>query len=192
MEDGYVGGYPRFAADNEISLFFRAAPESVVVEPRINRPWRPGSEPRVRITNAITLSQEQFLKAYRAHAQVLEEGIGQFDLTIDQTLPALGIHATGCCFYNGEIDATLPAGSLHWANRMVEVFETKPELGELVNLVRSENKTTLENDVMETLYNVRNVAMHGSLDFLNEKDNAIARAAFDLLDSLIRDVREHW
>lgn len=34
--------------------------------------------------------------------------------------------------------------------------------------------------------------MHGSLDFLNEQDNAAARAAYDLFDSLIRDIRDRW
>jgi len=59
-------------------------------------------------------------------------------------------------------------------------------------MIESADPTNLASDVVETLYNVRNVAMHGSLDFLNEQDNAAARTAYDLLDSLIRDIRDRW
>jgi len=59
VTDGYGGSYPRFAADNEISYFFRAVAASPVVKPRINRPWRAGTEPRVQKTHAITLDRAQ-------------------------------------------------------------------------------------------------------------------------------------
>jgi hypothetical protein len=186
VTDGYGGSYPRFAADNEISCFFRAVAASPVVEPRLNRPWRAGTEPRVRITHAITLDRAQFRAAYDAHAQVLYENM-TFDLTIHQTLPALGVHTTGCCFYRG-----LPVGTTTYANRLVDLFRASPSLAELVHMIESTEPTDLASDVVETLYNVRNVAMHASLDFLNEQDNAAARAAHDLLDSFIRDIRGRW
>ena len=192
VTDGYGGSYPRFAADNEISSFFRAVAASPVVEPRINHPWRAGTEPKVRVTHAITLDRVQFRAAYEAHAQVLEEGIAGFDLTIHQTLPALGVQTTGCCFYRGPVDTGLPAGTTVYANRMVDLFRAAPPLAELVHMIESADPTNLASDVVETLYNVRNVAMHGSLDFLNEQDNAAARTAYDLLDSLIRDIRDRW
>lgn len=192
IADGYAGSYPRFTSNNVISKLFRLAYKSAVVEPRINLPWRVGSESKVKVTNAITLTDEQFRSAYESHAQVLHEGIADFDLTIHQTLPALGVHSTGCCFFRGDIDISLPVNTSHYANRMLVRFQAKPELQELVNLAKSTNPTALSSDVMETLYNVRNVAVHGSLDFLNEHDNAAARAAYDALDSLVRHIRDNW
>ena len=165
---------------------------SPVVEPRINRPWRAGTDSRVRVTHAITLERAQFRAAYEAHAQVLQEGIADFDLTIHQTLPALGVHTTGCCFYRGAVDTGLPAGTKGYGNRMVDLFRSSPSFAELVHMIESPDPTDLASDVVETLYNVRNAAMHGSLDFLNEQDNATARAAYDLLDSLVRDIRDRW
>ena len=192
VTDGLAGSYPRFASDNVISRFFRAVVASPVVEPRIHYPWRVGTERGVRPTHAITLDRDQFIVAYRSHARVLEERIADFDLTIHQTLPALGVHTTGCCFYRGPADTSLPAGTTGHANRMVELFRADPCLAALVQLIESANPTDLGSDVVETIYNVRNVAMHGSLDFLNEWDNAAARAAYDVLDSLIRDIRDRW
>jgi hypothetical protein len=116
----------------------------------------------------------------------------EFDLTIHQTLPALGVHTTGCCFYRGAVDSGLPAGTRVYADRMVDLFRASASLAELVHMIESPHPTDLESDVVETLYNVRNVAMHGSLDFLNRRDNAAARTAYDLLDSLIRDIRDRW
>ena len=141
--DGFGGSYPRFASDNVISSFFRAVVASPVVEPRINYPWRAGTESRVLETHAITLDRDQFRVAYRSHARVLEEGIADFDLTIHQTLPALGVHTTGCCFYRGPVDTNLPAGTTGHANRMVELFRAAPSLAELVHMIESTNPTDL-------------------------------------------------
>jgi hypothetical protein len=71
-------------------------------------------------------------------------------------------------------------------------FRTVGSLADLVSMIDSDTPTAIEEDIVETLYNLRNVAMHGSLDFLREEDNAAARAGYDLLDSLIRDIRANW
>lgn len=146
--DGYDGSYPRFAADNEISYFFRAVAASPIVEPRINYPWRAGADTRMRVTHAITLDRDQFRAAYLAHAQVLEEGIADFDLTIHQTLLVLGVHATGCCFYRGPVDTGLPAGTTAHANRMVDLFRTSSPLAELVHMIESVDPTDLGRAIL--------------------------------------------
>lgn len=193
VTDGYGGSYPRFAADNEISRFFRAAQESPVLEPRINWPWRKGAETRVRETNAITLTRSQFRAAYDVHAKVLasEEGIVHND-TLHQVLPALGVHATGCCFYRAPIPVGVTVSTSALAKMTLSGFRGENSLSLLVSLADSKTPTPLAADIVETLYNLRNVAMHGSLDFLRENDNAAARAGYDLLDSLIRDIRNRW
>lgn len=191
VREGYGGSYPRFASNNELSRLFRAVAPSPVIEPRLNYPWRAGSDSRVRKTNAITLSDSQFRSAYEAHAELLatEEGM-VFDLTLHQTLPALGVNATGCCFFRCKPQGS--TGTTRLAHSLAQLFRHKDELQGLVNLIDSDDPTDLASDVIETLYNVRNVAVHGNLDFLNEKDNAAARAAYDALDSLIRDIRDRW
>ena len=190
--DGYAGAHPRFTSNNCISEMFREVYSSSTVETRINLPWRPGTEQRVHITNAIVLTDDEFEKAYRIHAMVLDEGIANFDLTLLQTLPALGIYATGCCFYRGDVDLSLPTNTDHWAQKMADLFSQEPLLQNLTSLIQSSQTTPLSSDVIETLYNVRNTAMHGSLDFLNKNDNAAARASYDVLDSLIQDIRDSW
>ena len=71
-------------------------------------------------------------------------------------------------------------------------LRSEPSLRDLVSLIEASERTSLAADVVETLYSVRNLAMHGTLDFLVVEDNATARAAFDALESLIRDIRDRW
>lgn len=192
VTEGFGGSYPRFTSNNEISILFRAVAESPTIEPRINYPWRAGTEPRVQPTNAIVLSGTQFRSAYEAHAEALGSVTGiTYDLTLHQTLPFLGVDASGCCFYKCN-QTTDPPENIHFAGDVLNRFRSRDELQSLVNLINSSSSTDLASDVIETLYNVRNTAMHGSLDFLNEQDNAAARAGYDALDSLIRDIRDRW
>lgn len=105
---GYLGSAMRFGADNEISRFFLAAQESPTMEPRINWPWRIGSERRVCQTHAVALTKAQFRSAYVIHANLLasEWGIVQ-DETFHQALAALNVHASGCCFFRRSIPVGL-------------------------------------------------------------------------------------
>lgn len=193
VTDGYGGSYPRYAADNEISRFFRAADGSPILEPRINRPWRLGVERRVRETHAITLTRDQFRDAYDAHHVVLASPLGMVhDETLHQILPALGVGATGCCFYRIPIPSGTTQSTTELAQMTLAQMRNLASLTDLVRMIDAGTPTAPEADAMETLYNLRNVAMHGSLDFLREEDNAAARAGYDLLDSLIRDIRAHW
>jgi hypothetical protein len=131
--------------------------------------------------------------AYDVHANVLasEEGMVHDD-TLHQILSALGVHATGCCFYRAPIPVGVTASTSTLVKMTLSGFRAENSLSPLVSLADSTNPTPLAADVVETLYNLRNVAMHGSLDFLIENDNAAARAGYDLLDSLIRNIRNRW
>lgn len=62
----------------------------------------------------------------------------------------------------------------------------------MIRFIESKETTDLGADNLETLYNLRHIAIHGALDFLQEQDNGVARAGYDLLDSLIRNVRDRW
>jgi hypothetical protein len=193
IADGYGGSYPRFAADNVISLFFRAAQISPTLEPRINWPWRAGSVKRVCQTHALTLTREQFRDAYDAHHRALTSEVGiLFDETLHQVLPALAIGATGCCFYRVTSPASISSDTRALAQLTLQELRTVVSLSDLVGLIDCSTPTELGADILETLYNLRNIAVHGELDFLQERDNAVARASYDLLDSLIRNVRDRW
>jgi hypothetical protein len=193
VTDGYGGSYPRFAADNVISLFFRAAETSPTLEPRIQWPWRPGSEQRVRQTHALTLTREQFRDTYDAHHRALASPAGMvFDETLHQVLPALGVGATGCCFYRVTPPASISLETRALAKLTLQELRTVTTLNGMVSLIDSNTPTDIGTDILETLYNLRNIAVHGTLDFLQERDNAAARAGYDLLDSLIRNVRDRW
>lgn len=186
--DGLDGSHPRFSANNVISRLFRDTINSPVIEPRINYPWRAGTESRVKKSNAIALNEDMFIKAYRAHGIMLYENM-TFNLTFHQTLELVGVHATGCCFYR---DTPSTLESEYCANKMVDKFRDIPELNVLMSLVESQEITTISNDVIETLYNIRNTAIHGSLDFLIKADNLAAKSACESLDSLIQDIRDNW
>lgn len=188
VSDGLDGSHPRFAANNVISRLFREIRKSPVIEPRIKYPWRPGTESRVKITNAITLDEGSFIKAYRAHGVMLYENM-TFELTFHQTLELVGIYASGCCFYR---DTPSTIESTYCANQMIDKCRSITELDELVSLHDSSDLTAIHEDTIECLYNVRNTAMHGDLDFLIEADNAAAKAACEALDSLIQDIRDNW
>jgi hypothetical protein len=188
VSDGLDGSHPRFASNNVISRLFRETMNSPIIEPRINYPWRAGIDNRVRITNAISLDEDMFIKGYRAHGVMLQENI-TFNLTFHQTLELIGIHATGCCFYR---DTPSTLESQHCAIQMVDKFRAIPDLAKVVSLFESSGITTLPQDTIEMLYKVRNTAMHGSLDFLVEADNTAAKAASEALDSLIQDIRDNW
>jgi hypothetical protein len=193
VTDGYGGSYPRFATNNEISRFFHAAEASPILAPRINWPWRAGTEPRVRQSHAMALMQDHFRDAYDAHARVLASPSGMvFDKTLYQVLPALGVGATGCCFFRIPVPFGITPATSALAQMTLAEFRNVGSLANLVNMIDSATPTTLSEDVVETLYNLRNVAMHGALDFLIAQDNAAARAGYDVLDSLIRDVRDRW
>lgn len=191
--DAYGGSYMRFAADNEISRFFLAAQESPVLEPRISWPWRKGTEHRVRETHAVALTRAQFRSAYSIYAGILasEQGIIH-DETFHQAFAALGVHASGCCFFRASISTGVTKTTMNFAKWALDHFRDVPSLAPLVSLADSTTPTVLAADIVETLYNLRNIAMHGSLDFLIEKDNAAARAGYDVLDSLLRDIRDTW
>lgn len=193
IADGYGGSYPRFAADNVISQFFRAAERSPTLEPRINWPWRRGTEARVRETHALTLTLEQFRDAYVAHSRALSSPAGMvFDETLHQILPALGVGTTGCCFFRVPDPAGISPDTKALAQLTLAELRAAGSPQNLLNMIDSAKPTELTADVLETLYNLRNVAMHGALDFLHERDNAAARAGYDLLDSLLRNIRDRW
>jgi len=188
IADGLDGSHPRFAANNVLSRLFRDTINSPVIEPRINYPWRAGTERRVKKTNAIALDEDMFIKAYRSHGEMLQENM-TFDLTFHQTLELVGVHATGCCFYRDTPSTLEP---VYCANQMVNKFRSIPELNVLVSLVDSQEITTIAQDTIEMLYNIRNTAIHGSLDFLIRADNLAAKSACEALGSLIQDIRDNW
>lgn len=193
VSEGYGGSHPRFTADNVISVFFRAAHRSLVLEPRINWPWRVGADQHVRETNAIVLDEIQFRAAYVAHAEALGsfQGMGH-SATLHEILVPLGVSSTGCCFFRRTSPAQVSADANALAKITLPYLRSDNSLVELIHLTDSQSPTELSSDVVETLYNLRNVAIHGSLDFLLDTENAAARAGYDLLDSLIRDIRDHW
>lgn len=141
----------------------------------------------------MALTKAQFRSAYVIHANLLasEWGIVQ-DETFHQALAALGVHASGCCFFRRSIPVGLAESTTAFAKLALDQFRAEASLKPLADLADSTSPTTFSEDIVETLYNMRNAAMHGSLDFLKEEDNAAARAGYDLLDSLIRDIRDHW
>jgi hypothetical protein len=190
VTDGLQGSFLRYNADNVISKFVAGVENSKTIEPRINRFWRPGTESRVRKTSTISLDYDQFERAYRIHARVLEEPphMPTFNLTLHQTLPILGVHSTGSCFYKGPVDSTFGTVHLPAAHRMVELFRTSTKLTNLVEMIDAQNTASFAADILETMYNTRNVAMHGELDFLEPTDNYAARTAFDLLDNLVKSI----
>ena len=188
--DGYAGSYPQFAADNAISRFFRATQASPALATRISWHWRPSQEQRVRPIAAVTVSEDQFRALYALHARVLTEFM-EVDLTLHQTLAHLGISATGCCFFP-RVAPAAPAPRTTFASRLLALMKTEPQLAELVSLAEVTAPSKVSEDLMESLYNLRNVAMHGSLDFLVASDNAAARAGYDVLDLIIQDIRDSW
>jgi hypothetical protein len=190
VTDGYAGSYPQFAANNAVSLFFRAAQASPTLANRISWYWRYGTDQRVRPIAAVAISEEQFRALYDVHAQVLFEALS-FNLTLHETLPHLGIGASGCCFYR----STPPAGSPPIGAapaRLLDLIRGKAQLSDVASLAQVNAPSTLGEDLVESLYNLRNVAVHGSLDFLDPFDNAAARAGYDVLDLLVQDIRDRW
>jgi hypothetical protein len=115
-----------------------------------------------------------------------------FDETLHQVLPALGVGATGCCFYRVTPPASISLETRALAQLTLQELRTVTTLNGMVSLTDSNTPTDIGTDILETLYNLRNIAVHGTLDFLQERDNAAARAGYDLLDSLIRNVRDRW
>lgn len=193
ITDGYGGSYPHFAANNVISRFFLAAEISTTLNPRINWPWRTGSEKRVKLTHALTLTSDQFREAYFAHSRALSsrEGI-LFNETFHQVISVWGVGATGCCFYRMNPPVIILPNTKRLAELTLQELKTVKALDVLVLMIDSTKPTDLGSDIIETLYNLRNAAVHGDLDFLKEEDNAVARAGLDLLDLLIRNVRDCW
>jgi hypothetical protein len=88
--------------------------------------------------------------------------------------------------------ASISSNTRALAQLTLQELRTVGTLSDLVYLIDSSTPTYLGADVIETLYNLRNIAVHGALDFLQERDNAVARAGYDLLDSLIHNVRARW
>lgn len=194
VTDGLQGSRPRFNSNNVISKLFRECSKSNTVEPRINYPWRPGTESRVRQSNAITLNEAEFVLAYRCHGKMLYDEISYPGISFHQSLEVLGVYGTGCCFYRDvpNSDTTFPTNSAHYSALMVDIMRTKPQLSQLVQLIDSTTISTIENDTIELLYNVRNTAVHGTLDYLDGNDNSAARAASDCLSSLLKDIKQNW
>ena len=194
VTDGLQGSRPRFKSNNVISKLFRECSNSNVIEPRINYPWRTGTELRVRQSNAITLSESEFVLAHRCHGNILYQNMAYEGVTFHQALEILGVFGTGCCFYRDSpnTDPTFPNNSEHYSSIMVEIMRTKPEISQLVELIDSSTITSITNDTIELMYNVRNTAVHGTLDYLDNNDNSAARAASDCLSSLLKDIIQNW
>lgn len=188
VTDGLDGSHPRFTADNVISRLIRDAQNSAAIESRINYPWRAGSEPRVKETNAIAIDEDTFIKAYRAHGVLLEENM-IFDLTLQQTLELTGVYSTGCCLYRDTPSTQEPE---YYAKQLIDKFRDISELDQLVSMAESSSVTSISDDTIETLYNIRNTSMHGNLDCLDPTDNMAAKSAYEALDSLIQDVIDNW
>jgi len=188
ITEGFAGAHPRFVANNVISCLFRDTSKSPIIEPRINYPWRTGTELRVKLTNSIALDDETFIKAYRSHAEFLDHNM-TFDLTLLQTLELVGVFSTGCCFYRDTPSTSEPK---HYGDQLINKFRSINELSTLVSLADSQNITSITEDTIEMLYNVRNTAIHGDLDFLVKEDNLAAKSASEALDSLIQDIRDNW
>lgn len=188
VTEGFAGAHPRFVANNVISCLFRDTMKSPVIEPRINYPWRAGTESRVRPTNSLALDDDTFIKAYRSHAEFLYQNM-TFNLTFLQTLELIGVYSTGCCFYR---DTPSTSEAVQYGTQLINKFRSINELSTLVSLAESQNITSIAEDTIEMLYNVRNTAIHGDLDFLIKEDNLAAKSASEALDSLIQDIRDNW
>lgn len=189
LSEGYLAAYSRFKADNVLSRFFAAAQRSPVVRARIHHTWRTCSDTRIRPTHVLALTSDQFREVYDAHASALASELGiVHNETLYQTLSALGLRATGCCF------AREPQGVATSAMATLTMSELRksPSLADFVSMVDAATPTTLAADAIETLYNVRNCAVHGSLNASTTEDNEAARRGCDLLDSLVRDILTHW
>lgn len=191
VTDGYGGAYPRFATNNVISRFFRGIVMSPALEPEINLPWRPSSAARPpRSTNTITLTSEEFREVYFHHSDLLATSEYMVvDATLHQTFFAIGVRSTGCCFWR--IDpVAVPEVPAAFGQDFVRKCST---VSAFFNLLSStDDLTSIESDMIETLYQARNGAVHGILDFLVPGDNAAARASCDLLDTLIQDIKSNW
>jgi hypothetical protein len=188
IADGVIGSILKFRENNSISRMFRDVSASSVIEPRLNYPWRPGVEKRIRKITSIAISEDMFVKAYRVHGVFLQDNM-DFDLTLHQTLELVGVFGTGCCFYRNIPPST---GNKSKARELVNAFRAIPKLADFVSMIDSVETSSIVNDTIETLYNVRNTAMHGSLDFLDQQDNQAAHSACDVLNSLIQDIRDNW
>jgi hypothetical protein len=191
VTDGYGGTYPRFATNNVISRFFRGIVASPMLEPGVNLPWRASSSARPpRLTNTIILSSEAFREVYFHHAALLSTPEYMVvDATLHQTFPAIGVRSTGCCFWR-VVPVAVPEAPTAFAQDFISRCSTIPSFFNLASSTAP--LTSIEADMVETLYQARNAAMHGSLDFLVPGDNAAARVSCDLLDALIQDIRSNW
>ncbi|MCP4504240.1 MAG: hypothetical protein GY822_30330 [Deltaproteobacteria bacterium] len=191
ITDGFGGAYPRFATDNVLSSFFRDVRKSPRLEPAINYPWRSSNAQKPpHLTTTIVLSREEFRECYlKFNAVSASSEFIPHRATLHQLLGVAGVASTGCCFWRCD-PVPIQGVPLAFANAFFAASTTIPTFHEFATA--TPDQTTLEVDLVETLYQARNAAMHGSLDFLIPGDNAAARGACDFLDALLQDIRDNW
>lgn len=146
---------------------------------------------KVRPTNTIALTSDQFRRAYTEHiglhSNIMTYGSIEDDLR--ETLGILGVFYTGRAFYRDTPKKPSEPVANFFAQDVLTAFRSTPELTELVKLIDEPSPAPLTSDVVEMIYTTRNAAIHGSLDFLVDEDNRAARAALDVIEIILRAVR---
>lgn len=96
---------------------------------------------------------------------------------------------TGSCFYRDNFPSSTATGvqSQYFQQCWTEM-DKENKLKILSEPKASPIRNGLHSDLIEMLYIVRNAAVHGELDYLDEKNNQTARTGLTLLNALIKNI----
>ena len=175
----------RFFTDTVGSTFVEACFSTPAVATKLNL-CGPAPVDRVRGTATTYLDENKFVDLYRSVVAQGDNFMSEEMMSVREALSVRGIDFAGRTFTR---DATVTSTTrVHYADACWAAIDSTPSLCQLSALAISPIAPGPAHDLMEMVYLVRNLAVHGTLDFLDPTHNAVAQAALSILDRLVQEV----
>lgn len=176
-----------FLTENRVSGFVRACWECALIRDKINL-FNRLPDSGVRATGTVNISIEVWRDIYticrgvEAEVYNLDKKWGGMNKLFEYSK----ISNVGSAFFK---DLTLPDPGLNpLLQECWQGIESDQSYADIVALRDWSATPGVVPDLMEMLYLVRNHAMHGELDFVDESHNAVSSAGLFLLQGIIEAI----
>jgi hypothetical protein len=185
--------YSRFESRSLISDFFMAI-EDLPASLKADTHFESVRKTKKYIV-PLQLSSDALQVTHKIYSNLLSSEFGiLYNVTFHDALNALKIEMTGPFLYRTAPTLKIQKEHAEFAAKLVDEFRKNEALQPLIDLIEANDKDvkSLSSEIIDRLYCLRCMAVHGDLDFLEETHNHVARTAFDLLESLIRAFIRGW
>jgi len=173
-----------YLTDNQTSMFVRDSWLCPIIRNSLNL-FNPKVVNQVRGTATVHITIQEYRRTYTLCQEM--EARPQFmsyeDFSMSRLFEYGKIRHVGSCFYRESQSTSAPQSIFYDA--CWTAIEKDLNLVILKDLRASSHNPGICSDLLEMLYVVRNKAVHGTLDFVDERHNTVSRSGLFLLQAII-------